>query len=112
VQIGNTSKKQYPVYFISEVPARSKRYYSEVEKICYAVVMSAQKLQHNFEAHTIRVLMNHLLQDIFNNRDSSGRINKWATELLDYVVDIEKRSAIKLQILADFITKWMEPQSQ
>jgi hypothetical protein len=29
-----------------------------------------------------------------------------------YIVDFEKRIAIKLQILANFIAKWMEPQSQ
>jgi hypothetical protein len=41
---GNMAKQQYPVYFISEVLAESKKYYSEVEKICYVVVMSAQKV--------------------------------------------------------------------
>jgi hypothetical protein len=29
-------------------------------------------------------------------------------ELLEHVVDIEKCSAIKLHILADFVTEWME----
>jgi hypothetical protein len=32
---------QVPIYFISEALAGSKKYYSEMEKICYAVVMSA-----------------------------------------------------------------------
>jgi hypothetical protein len=31
----------------------SKRYYSEMEKICYVVVMSNRKLHHHFEANTI-----------------------------------------------------------
>jgi hypothetical protein len=83
------------VYFISEVLTRSKRFYFEVEKICYAVSMCSCKLRHYFEAHTIKVLTNQLLNDIFGNRDSSERISKWATELLEHVVDFEKRSAIK-----------------
>jgi hypothetical protein len=47
-----------PIYFISEALARSKKYYSEMEKICYAVIMSARKLHHYFEAHRVRVLKN------------------------------------------------------
>jgi hypothetical protein len=32
-------------------------------------------------------------------------------ELLEHVVDFEKRSAIKSQVLADFIVDWTEPSS-
>jgi hypothetical protein len=32
-QMEKIMKQQYPVYFISKVLARSKKYYSEVEKI-------------------------------------------------------------------------------
>jgi hypothetical protein len=66
-----------------------------VEKIYYALIMSARKLRHYFEAHTIKVLTNQPLNDIFGNKGSSGRISKWAMEISEYVVDIEKRSAIK-----------------
>jgi ribonuclease HI len=111
-QMGKTAKLQHPIYFISEVLAESKKYYSEVEKICYAVVMSARKLRHYFEAHTIRVLTNQPLYDIFGNRDSSRRISKWVTELSEYIVNFEKRGAIKSQILVDFIAKWTEAQTQ
>jgi ribonuclease HI len=48
------------------------------------------------------------LNDIFGNRDSSGRISKWAVELSEHVVDFKKQSAIKSQILADFVAKWTE----
>jgi hypothetical protein len=82
-----------------------------MKKICYAVVMSARKLQLYFEAHTIKVLTNQLLNDIFGNRNSSDRISKWAMELSEYIVDFEKHSAIKSQILADFIAKWTDPSS-
>jgi hypothetical protein len=56
--------------------SRSTRYYSEIEKICYAIVMSTKKLHHYLETHTIRVLTNQPLNDIFGNRDSSGQISK------------------------------------
>jgi hypothetical protein len=96
-------KQQFLVYFMSEVLTGSKRIYSEMEKICYAVIMSARKLRHYFEAHTIEVLTNQPLNDIFGNRYSSDKISKWAAELSEHVVDFKKRSAIKSHILADFV---------
>jgi hypothetical protein len=55
--------------------------------------------------------MNQLINDIFGNRDSSGRVSKWAMELLEYIVDFEKRSAIKSHIVANFVAEWTEPGS-
>jgi hypothetical protein len=83
------------VYFVSEVLVGSKKYHSKVEKICYAVVMSARKLRHYFEAHPIRILTNQPLHDIFSNRDSTGQISKWMTELSEYIFNFEKCSVIK-----------------
>jgi hypothetical protein len=60
-EISKEDKKilhQVPIYFVSEALAGSKKYYSEMEKICYAIVMSTRKLQHYFEAHRVRVLTN------------------------------------------------------
>jgi hypothetical protein len=108
---GKTTKQQFPIYFMLEVLTGSKRFYSKVEKFCYAVIMSARNLRHYFEVHTIRVLTDQLIHDIFRNRDSSGRISEWAMELSKHIVDFEKRSAIKSQILADFVAKWMKPSS-
>jgi hypothetical protein len=78
---------QVPIYFVFEALVGSKKYYSEIEKICYALVMSARKLRHYFNAHRVRVLTNQPLNDIFGNKDSSRRIGKWAMELLEHVVD-------------------------
>jgi hypothetical protein len=99
------------LYFVSEVLTGLRMYYSEMEKICDEVVMSARKLHHYFEAHMIRVLTNQPLNDIFGSRDSSGQISKWAMELSEHVVDFKKRSVLKSQIIADFIAEWVEPSS-
>jgi hypothetical protein len=107
----NKTLHQVPIYFVSETLVGSKKYYSKMEKICYVVVLSARKLRHYLEAHKIRVLTNQPLNDIFRNRDSLGRIKKWAMELLEHVIDFEKISAIKSQVLADFIANWIEPSS-
>jgi hypothetical protein len=82
-----------------------------MKKICYTVIMSARKLHRYFEAHIIKVLTNQPPNKIFSNRDSTDRISKWAMELSEHVVDFEKRSAIKSQILANFVSEWIEPGS-
>jgi hypothetical protein len=43
--------KKIPVYFASETLSGSKIFYSELEKIAYAVIMAARKLRHYFEGH-------------------------------------------------------------
>jgi hypothetical protein len=98
--------KQIHVYFASEALSGSKISYSELEKIAYAVIMAARKLRHYFEGHRIRVITNHPLNDLFANREESTPIIKWGAELSEYVVDFERRSAIKSQVLADFVVDW------
>jgi hypothetical protein len=49
------------------------------------------------------------LSDFFSNREESTRIIKWGAELSEYVVDFERRSAIKSQVLADFVVDWTSP---
>jgi hypothetical protein len=101
--------KQIPVYFASEALSGSKIFYSELEKIAYAVIMAARKLRLYFEGHRIRVITNQPLNDLFANREASTRIIKWGAELSEYVVDFERRSAIKSQVLADFVVDWTSP---
>jgi hypothetical protein len=43
---------------------------------------------------------------LFHNSEAIGRIGKWATELNEFIVDFEHKSAIKSQALADFIVDW------
>jgi hypothetical protein len=101
--------KQIPVYFSSEALSGSKLFYSELEKIAYAVIMAARKLRHYFEGHRIRVITNQSLNDLFANKEASTRIIKWGAELSEYIIDFERRSAIKSQVLADFVVDWTSP---
>jgi hypothetical protein len=51
-------RKEIPVYFAFKALSGSKIFYSELEKIAYAVIMTARKLRHYFEGHRIRVITN------------------------------------------------------
>ena len=102
-------QKQFPVYFVSEALSGSKLFYLELEKVAYAVIMSARKLRHYLEGHKITVETNQQLHDLSNNREASARISKWAAELSEHVVDFERRTTVKSQVLADFIADWTSP---
>jgi hypothetical protein len=41
---------QVPIHYVSKALGGSKKYYSEMERILYAIVMSASRLYHYFEA--------------------------------------------------------------
>jgi hypothetical protein len=49
------TKKQVPVYFVSEVLSLSKKNYTELEKVLYVVLMASRKLRHYFQPYHIIV---------------------------------------------------------
>jgi hypothetical protein len=101
--------KQIQVYCASKALSGSKLFYSELEKIAYAVVMAARKLRHYFDGRWIRVIMNQPLNALFANKEASTRIIKWGTELSEYTIDFKRRSTIKSQVLADVVVEWTSP---
>jgi hypothetical protein len=104
--------RQCPVYYISEVLTTSKCNMTELEKIAYAVVMASRKLRHYFEAFKVRVTSDRGLGELFRNPKAFVRIAKWAAELSSYHITFEPRTAIKSQVLADFIVDWTGPITQ
>jgi ribonuclease HI len=99
-------KKQAPVYFIFEVLGPSKKNYTELEKVMYAVLMASRKLRHYFQAYHIIVPSLQPLKDIMRNREATGRIGKWAVELNEFTIDYVHKSSIQSQALVDFIADW------
>ena len=43
---------------------------------------------------------------MFENKEAFGRIGKWATKLAEHIIDFVPRTAIKSQVLAQFIADW------
>jgi hypothetical protein len=99
-------KKQAPVYFVSEVLSLSKKNYTELEKVLYAVLTASRKLRHYFQAYHIIVPLSQPLKDIMKNREATRRIGKWVAELNEFTIDYVHRSSIQSQTLADFIVDW------
>src|SRR5438045_5043014 len=88
-QEGHIQKVQCPVYFISEVLSESKIRYPQVQKILYVVLITSRKLVHYFQAHPISVVTSFLIGDILHNRDTTGRIAKWAMELRSFELSFQ-----------------------
>jgi hypothetical protein len=104
-------KRQMSVYFVSEVLIPSKRNYTQMEKVLYAVLMASRKLRHYFQSHNIIVPSSQPLKDIIRNREVSGQIGKWVAELNVFIINFVHRSSIQSQALVDFIVDWT-PGSQ
>jgi ribonuclease HI len=68
--------------------------------------MAFRKLRHYFLAYHIIMPSSQPLKDIMRNREATGRIEKWATELNEFTIDYVHRSSIQSQALVDFIADW------
>jgi hypothetical protein len=99
-------KKQAQIYFVSEVLSPSKKNYTELEKVLYAILMASRNLQHYFQAYHITVPSSQPLNDIMRNREATRRIRKWVAELNEFTIYYVHRSSIQSQALADSIADW------
>jgi ribonuclease HI/transposase InsO family protein len=74
------------------------------------VILTRQKLRHYFESHLVTVVSSFPLGEIIQCREASGRIAKWAVELMGETLSFAPRKAIKSQVLADFLAEWVDTQ--
>ena len=98
------------MYFISEVFFDSKTRYLQIQKLLYAILITKRKLRHYFESHPVMVVTSFPLSKVVQNQDATGRIVKWALELMGQGISYAPRMAIKSQVLADFVAEWTEIQ--
>jgi ribonuclease HI len=98
------------VYFISEVLSKTKIRYPQNQKLLYAVILTRRKLRHYFESHPVTVVSSFPLGEIIQCREASGRIAKWAVELMGETLSFAPRKAIKSQVLEDFLAEWVSTQ--
>uniref|UniRef100_A0A2N9J681 Integrase catalytic domain-containing protein n=1 Tax=Fagus sylvatica TaxID=28930 RepID=A0A2N9J681_FAGSY len=97
---------QKPVYYTSKTLDGAESRYLPLEKLAFALVCSAKKLPHYFQAHTMIVLTEQPLKAVLRSADFSGRISKWGAQLGAYDINYRPRTSIKGQVLADFIAEF------
>jgi hypothetical protein len=103
---GHAYPVQHPVYFISEVLGPSKIKYPQVQKLLYAVLLTARKLRHYFDNHKVIVVTSFPIGDILHNKEAIVRIAKWAYELGAHDIEFWPCTTIKTQALVDFVSEW------
>jgi ribonuclease HI len=58
----------------------------------------------------VTVVSSFPLGEVIQCREASGRIAKWAVELMGETLSFIPRKAIKSQVLADFLAEWVDTQ--
>ena len=77
-----------------------------MEKLAFALITAARKLKPYFQAHTIVVLTNQPLKRAMSSPEAAGRMALWAIELSEFDVQYRPRTAVKGQIVANFIAEY------
>ncbi|GJW78529.1 reverse transcriptase domain-containing protein [Tanacetum coccineum] len=103
--------RQIPVYFVSRTLRGPEVNYTPMEKLVLALLSASKRLKRYFQAHTIVVITNQPIKQLLSSSEISGRMLKWRFELEGYDIQYRPRTAIKGQILADFIVERPEEES-
>ena len=77
-----------------------------MEKLILALVTAARKLRPYFQAHTIEVAIEYPMKQVQHKPETSGRLMKWAIELSEFDIRYKPKTAIKGQVLVDFVMKF------
>ena len=104
--------QQKPVYFVSHVLRDAETRYPPLEKLSFALIIAARKLRPYFQTHPIRVLTSSPIKKALTNFNSSGRMLTWAIELFEFDITYLPRTALKSQVLADFVAEYSAPETE
>ena len=77
-----------------------------MEKLIFALVTAARKPRPYFQAHTIEVPTEYPMKQLLHKPETFGRLMKWAIELSEFDIIYKPKTAIKGQVLADFIMEF------
>ena len=106
VLVGDKERVQHPVYYCSRALRGAEERYPRMEKLILALVIAARKLRPYFQSHTIEVPIEYPMKQVLHKPETSGRLMKWAIELSEFDIRYRPKTAIKGQILADFIMEF------
>ncbi|XP_026397065.1 uncharacterized protein LOC113291786 [Papaver somniferum] len=62
-----------------------------------------KKLRTYFHAHTVTVITKAPIESVLDHADSAGRISKWGSQIKQFGVKYQAQTAIKTQVVADFL---------
>ena len=77
-----------------------------MEKLILTLVTITRRLRSYFQDHTIEIPIEHPMKQILHKPETSGRLIKWAIELSELDIRYKPRTAVKGQVLVDFIVEF------
>ncbi|KAI5313097.1 hypothetical protein L3X38_042271 [Prunus dulcis] len=97
---------QHPVFYTSKALLDAETRYPKMEKLIFSLVVSVRKLRPYYQAHWIIVMTEFPMRSILHSPNASQRLMKWAIELSQYDLLYLPKTAIKAQVLADFVVEF------
>ena len=110
--VRDEGSSQRPVYFISRAFREAEERYPRMEKLAFALITAARKLKPYFQADTIVILTDQPLKKAMSSPEAVGRMALWAIELSKFDVQYRLRTAVKGQIVADFIAEYTQSEDR
>ena len=110
--VRNEGGSQRPIYFIRRAFQGAEERYPRMEKLAFALITVAQKLKLYFQAHTIVVLTDQPLKRAVSSPEVARKMALWAIELSEFDVQYRPRTAVKGQIVADFIAEYTQSEDK
>ena len=83
-----------------------------MDKLAFALVTAAQKLKPYFQANTIIVLSDQPLKRAISSPEVAEMMALWAIELSKFDIQYCPRTAVKGQIVADFIAEYTQSEGK
>ena len=77
-----------------------------MEKLAFALIITTRRLKPYFQVHTIVVLTDKPLRKAMSSLEAAGRMALWAVELSEFDIQYRPRTAVKGQVVADFIAEF------
>src|SRR3954466_13366665 len=108
---GKVQSIQKPIYYLSMLLTKSQQRYPHYQKLLLAIVMTSRKVSHYFDEHPITIVSSAPLTDILNHPGATGRVSEWNIELSPRDLKFKHPTAIKSQVLPDFLVEWAEVQT-
>ena len=106
ILVRELGQEQKPIFFISNAMEETELRYLPLEKAALALLHAAKKLPHYFQSSTVTVLSDLPLKMLLQRSDFTGRITRWRVYLGSLGVEYKPRTAIKGQVLAEFLAEF------
>ena len=100
----NEKGKERALYYLSRTLNGAELNYSPIEKMCLALFLAIDKLEHYMQAYTIHLIAKaDPIKYVLSRPVVSGRIARWVVLLQQYDFAYVPQKAVKRQALADFL---------